>query len=65
MICITKFQFLMAYTVTKHCPHHCRREPKIFARLKNEVSTIVVALSEVRSTIDVKHKEWFDTVANS
>ena len=67
MTSITKFQFLIAYVVTKQCFQYTKgltislqKRAKDICQAYDEVDSIIAALSEVRSTIDVKHKEWFD-----
>lgn len=68
MICTTKFQFIIAFIVTKKCFAYIKglttslqKRAKDICQAYSEVSSIVSALSEVRETIDAKHKEWFDT----
>ena len=68
MICTTKFQFIIAFIVTKKCLAYIKglttslqKRAKDICQAYSEVSSIVSALSEVRETIDAKHKEWFDT----
>ena len=67
MICTTKFQFLIAFVVAKQCLGYIKglttslqKRAKDICQAYSEVSSVVTALSEVRSTIDVKHTEWFD-----
>ena len=67
MICTTKFQFLIAFVVAKQCLGYIKglttslqKRAKDIFQAYSEVSSVVTALSEVRSTTDVKHMEWFD-----
>ena len=67
LICITKFQFLIAFVVTKQCLEYIKgltvslqKRAKDICQAYSEVNTIVTALNEVRSDIDVKHKVWHD-----
>ena len=67
MICTTKFQLLIAFVVAKQCLGYIKglttslqKRAKDICQAYSEVSSVVTALSEVRSTIDVKHTEWFD-----
>ena len=57
----------MAYVVTKKCLQYTKglttslqKRAKDICQAYGEVNSIVATLSEVRSTIDIKHKEWFD-----
>ena len=68
MTCTTKFQFIISFIVTKKCLAYIKglttslqKRAKDICQAYSEVSSIVSALSEVRETIDAKHKEWFDT----
>ena len=61
---ITKFQF---FVVTKQCLEYIKgltvslqKRAKDICQAYSEVNTIVTALNEVRSDIDVKHKVWHD-----
>ena len=54
-------------SVTKQCLQYIKgltislqKRAKDICQAYNEVSSIVATLSEVRLTIDLKHKEWFD-----
>lgn len=67
LTCITKFQFLIAFVVTKQCLGYIKgltvslqKRAKDICQAYSEVSSIVRALNEVRSNIDVKHKVWYD-----
>ena len=67
LICIIKFQFLIAFVVTKQCLGYIKvltislqKRAKDICQAHSEVSSIVRALNEVRSNIDVKHKVWHD-----
>ena len=64
---ITKFQFLIAFVVSKQRLEHImgltislQKRAKDICQAYSEVNIIVIALNEVRSNIDVKHKVWHD-----
>lgn len=67
LVCITKFQFIIAFVVTRQCLEYIRgltvslqKRAKDICQAYSEVSGIVRALTEVRTNIDVKHKVWHD-----
>ena len=67
LTCITKFEFLLAFVVTKQCLGYIKgltvslqKRAKDICKAYSEVSSVIRALSEVRSDIDVKHKVWHD-----
>ena len=61
MTCLTKFQFLIAFVVTKECLGYIKG---LTTALQKRALDICQAysdvLKEVRENIDTKHKEWFD-----
>ena len=63
---LTKFQFLIAFIVTKECLGYIKgltislqKRAQDICHAYSEVSSVTTALKEVREDIDTKHKEWF------
>ena len=70
LICITKFQFIISFIVTKECLHYTKgittslqKRAKDICQAYAEVSTVTSALQDVRKNIDTKHK-WHDAAVN-
>ena len=71
LICITKFQFIISFIVTKECLHYTKgittslqKRAKNICQAYAEVSTVTSALQDVRKNIDTKHKVWHDAAVN-
>ena len=63
--CLT-FVFRMAFVVCKaslatYYPsvYHCRKTPGMYVTLNSEISTVLKAIQQVRESVDVKNKRWF------
>ena len=71
LTCITKFQFLVSFIMTKECLHYTRgitsslqKRAKDICEAYAEVNTVVAALKDVRENISTKHKAWHDAAVN-
>ena len=67
LVCITQFEFIMAFIVGLRCLDYIKgltitlqKRTIDICQAYNEVGNVQAALNEVREGIDTYHKKWFD-----
>ena len=67
LICITQFEFIMAFIVGLRCLDYIKgltitlqKRTIDICQAYDEVGSVKTALNEIRESIDTYHKEWFD-----
>ena len=67
LTCISQFKFIIAFIVAMKCLAYIKglttslqKRAKDICLAYNEVSAVETALQEVRESVDIHHKQWFD-----
>ena len=67
LICITRYQFIISFVVTKECLQYTKgitvslqKRANDICQAYSDVKTVIATLQDVRKSIDSKHRTWHE-----